>query len=176
MKKRTFFFVFGKTFMMVTLLSCSGGSKVSYSAGQDSVVTKSTFKKGARYERDYFKGKLTETRVFYGMQLVERYPIFKESLLPSRISLRSGNNFLTKDGIDTLDVVNQDIPPGNFGFQVSSATILSRVSHGIYVLKHAPSRNPYHDTIRVLIHVLQPENRQLGTGSFISDSAFFIVQ
>ena len=142
---------------------------------QDSVITKTYFKKGLRYEKDYVNGKLVQTREFKDNYLMARYPIYRETLRPSSISLRSGNNFFIKGTIDTLEIINPEIPPMNFGIRVSNGNI-TRLSHGIYLLEEFSAEKQSIDSMKVWVTVFQPENKKLGLGNFDSDSITFFIR
>lgn len=136
---------------------------------QDSVIrTKVFIKGGLKYEEDYRQNKIIKCRIYSGDKLMYVSPITKNDLQSSIIRLKSGNNYLSRGSVDTLEIINTSIPIMNFGIEVINSMI-SPVGEKVYLIKPLDTRRPGADKVNILVKVFQ-EISKIRRPTFVSDS------
>lgn len=136
---------------------------------QDSVIRIKVFNKGGlKYEEDYRLNKIIKCRIYSGDKLMYVSPITKNDLQPSIIRLKSGNSYLSRGSVDTLEIINTDIPIMNFGIEVVNSMI-SPVGERVYLIKPLDSRRPGADKVNIQVKVFQ-EISKIRRPVFVSDS------
>src|SRR5438552_1672013 len=93
-----------------------GDQLLSTNRNVDRTTTNTFLRHGLTYVDKAKQKKLIERNVYDEGRLIYRYPILRSNVGASKIYLTSGNNFISKTTVDTIILINNDIPIMNRHF------------------------------------------------------------
>ncbi len=139
---------------------------ISTSKNLDGTTTYKFYRHDLEYVDTAERHKLLDRKVYDNNQIVYRYPILETNVKPSKIFLKSGNNFLSKTESDTIMFINDNLPIMNRYFW-GKGIMFTRITENSYLVKASVNNKGY---ARFYISVSDNyEEIKKGNG-FISDS------
>jgi hypothetical protein len=117
-------------------------------------------------------GKLITRTVYNSNVMIYRYPISRNNVDPTKIFLRSGNNFISKTSKDTVIFRNSSLPIMNRYFYGKGVS-LKRITESTYeVAAIADNTNFAGFYVLTTVNFEEIKNRK----GFISDSLIFPIK
>ena len=111
-----------------------GDQLLSTTKNVDGIVTNTFLRHGLTYVDQAEQKKLIKRNVFDEGRLIYKHPILKSNIGASKIFLRSGNNFVSKTTVDTIILINNDLPIMNRHFW-GEGVVFSRLTDSSYTIK-----------------------------------------
>ena len=100
----------------------------------DGTVTKTFLRHDLTYVDMAKQKKLIGRNVFNEGRLIYRYPILRSNVGASKIYLTSGNNFISKTTVDTINFTNDDLPIMNRHFW-GKGIVFTKITDSSYIIK-----------------------------------------
>jgi hypothetical protein len=167
-----------KHFLLLTIIltGCLTNYKIPSKNYDDKIISTSknidgtTTYKFYRHDLEYVdiakQHKLLERKVYDHKQIIYRYPILETNVKPSKIFLKSGNDFLIKTGSDTIVFINDELPVMNRHFW-GKGVVFSRITENSYLIKPSSDNTGYARFYISTSHNYEEINNDKG---FIADS------
>ena len=167
-----------KYFLLATIIltGCTTSYKIPSKKYDDKLISTTknpdgtTTYKFSRHDMEYVDiarhHKLLDRKVYDNNQIIYRYPILKNNVEPTKIVLKSGNDFLAKTGSDTIAFINDELPVMNRHFW-GKGVVLSRITENSYLIKPTANNTGY---ARFYISVSDNYEEVKNGNGFISDS------
>ena len=111
-----------------------GDQLLSINKNLDGTISKTFLRHGLTYVDKSKQKKLIERKVYDEQRLIYRYPILRSNVGASKIFLASGNNFISKTTVDTLILINNDLPIMNRHFW-GKGVVFTRLTDSSYIIK-----------------------------------------
>ena len=167
-----------KYFLLLTIIftGCLTSYKIPSKKYDDKLISTTknpdgtTTYKFSRHNLEYVdiarQRKLLDRKVYDNNQIIYRYPILKNNVEPTKIALKSGNDFLANTRSDTIVFINDGLPIMNRHFS-GKGVVFSRITENSYLIKPSSNNIGY---ARLYISVSDNYEEVKKRNGFISDS------
>jgi hypothetical protein len=149
-----------------------GDKLISTTKNADGTTTYKFYRHNWEYVDIAQQHKLLERKVYNNERLVYRYPIREANVRPTNFLLKSGKNFLTKTGSDTITFINDDLPVMNRHFW-GKGVMIQRITENCYIVKPATDNIAY---ARFYISTTHNYEEIRNDNGFIADSLILPVR
>ncbi len=145
---------------------------ISTSKNLDGTTTHKFYRHGLEYNDVANGQKLLSRKVYDNRLVIYRYPVLEENVNSSKLFLKSGNDFLSRTGTDTLVFINEDLPIMNRRFW-GKGILFSRITNNSYLLQPAQNND---NLAKIYVSASHNYEEIQNSKDFIADSLILPIR
>lgn len=121
-------------------------SLIRYSYYQDGIIHTDTYKDTALVMHMVFDSV---------MNLLYQTPLTLPKVIHTTYKFRSGRTYFDKNKIDTIEIINNDIPPFNKGYVFNGVNSIRVNSFGVFMIQKFYQKKKTPDSLKILLTACQ---------------------